>query len=1726
MPKFSDVINLSTAMKAATWAGTGVLTTVTVQNFTGFSESSKAPQREEVRGEQKKMGFEIQQLSAALEKEKREVEMSREDLAKGWAALREEKAAFQQQQAATTAVVVAEPAKAVAVTTVEPEEAPTPPEAKKEMPAAPIPTDNTPKRPAVFDGGNREPAPTAKEDEKKEPSVAFGSSGDVVTIEKGGAVPAETERLQKEVKNLRRRLREFQERQETFIRAAAAERRKIRDAAAADRSNSNGEDVFAENDVFGSGGKGDGKGKKRRNSLWIPKKTLSLLLSPKYANEGRDRSGSDSNKENVSSEGITNTYETNVAESTQKKKEPWKGATSDVEKVRAIVENIQKETEGALPPDSKDTNAGANEAFAKRTLATTILNNLLNNLKSEDENLENLVKRHLKVDIEDIADEENVVHNFLEVYPEYKGIRSFGVLAGIAGTIRLSIREKKLTPEDVLQALRDSVPLSAPRILKEVTEAPKVTEKADLKSKRDKDRSAYTKDIGEYTISKDGVKDSATLVEALKKGAEKDFQSIFDKKGFIASSEKDIDAFEKIRGNVANFVFKPNSSLNINITNSPVVVTGTEAPAVVLPVPKPVPTIGGGVPLPPPMIMKMVPKMVRKVDIKDTLPSEKKTKEEKMPGFSYQATDGYDSQTIEAFFECDGEKAQTDQGLADQMKTLWDETNPGDESNNAEYKKLIEKRRKLREGCLKGRTNKLLGMQWRMCSDKPLKDWGKIEGTIQEIEEFLAGKNPEHPVDRMMLRQTGKMNDSNKLMLERAYKLRSQYRALEQKMKDLSNSYKTKKKVLDLWKTGLKIEVKNGEDVEVSLPDLGLLSNEKLYSFLYRIVEKIVSLDILSVSTSSADSAFANFANLCPHLKGLKRLKVVAPWGYQTLKESIFNGNTYSIRGLKLHMPDNATNECRFLSAIAIIPGLDELEIESVNPSSNKSTCRLGESEMEIQSWLMAIERCKTVKLPCFANLGVLLGRIQLLEDIDKRERHFVFDGNEDKPLDSFLSDCLFKSALNLVMSGKGMVSVGFSGVFNSPSSKKFKLSKALMDVAGSKSFFRETMFEESTKEKKEIEDPETKKKRFEFIETEGTDEKWLAFLEEKEKFSNGEKGKDRICKSDSLTYDEILGNLGDWLRVFGIPTKEFVEELLNQLRKKDPKGRAVEAMVEMANVDQLSKEEAEKKKKALEAGKKAAAEKAAYAKTHANYDDFRRLLSGLPVYVSGSKSGVSASEDVKDCVRPVYFGDHVAFFLAAFLLHLDDDRKSYYLFDMKTSVQGKSIGFIFPGFGDGEAFPAHRESGEISADEQAAVLEQAIQYSKKFSGKASKSVYDQVADIASVRENYEKTTLKLNEQNSPDRLFACLFGSNGSIRFPKFVQVCAKLKDIRNNVVLYHKRLTDCGQKTDSKLFDIYKLLAKTNANAEALRSMDAKIPEEEKELKLLEEKELKGEKKLKLLKEKELELLLGKDKLKPEEEEKKEKIKKEKEKIKKEKEKIKKEKEEIKKEKEKIKKDLVKLKKNREECSMQLRKEIDTLEKHKAYLAGFAKLIDNFRAKRTPSAITRVLEDGTLEDRVDPAFKTPNVFGVKNNAKNPTTGNLTNKNSAPSWWTGPKANNAKSKAKHSKMLLNVFKQNNSPVAFSAWVRNGRKVKYYNNGVVLDVLAGNQVVVSSLYLLQYADSKKKKLRILNKRETPNLDIVEDLVRNGSLRLKQETDGTGKPIKDSYYVQFQVIEEK
>ena len=117
------------------------------------------------------------------------------------AALREEKAAVQQMQQAATQIVASE----VPVVEQQVTQAEEPADVQPEKPKADVvPTDNAPKRPAVFDGGdNKEPVAQANDAQK--PAVAFGSSGDVVTV--GNADNAEMiDRLRKEIEDLKRRL--------------------------------------------------------------------------------------------------------------------------------------------------------------------------------------------------------------------------------------------------------------------------------------------------------------------------------------------------------------------------------------------------------------------------------------------------------------------------------------------------------------------------------------------------------------------------------------------------------------------------------------------------------------------------------------------------------------------------------------------------------------------------------------------------------------------------------------------------------------------------------------------------------------------------------------------------------------------------------------------------------------------------------------------------------------------------------------------------------------------------------------------------------------------------------------------------------------------------------------------------------------------------------------------------------------------------------------------------------------------------------------------------------------------------------------------------------------------------------------------------------------------------------------------------------------------------------
>ncbi|MBR1843774.1 MAG: hypothetical protein IJ793_02785 [Opitutales bacterium] len=212
MPKLSGLVSLSTVRGVASGIIAGSVATVSVQHYVDSSEFSKDPQRAEMREEQKKVSFEIQQQSEALEKEKQNLETQKQSLARGWEALREKEAVVQQMQQTATATQGAA-AEVVAVETVQQvAQAAEPADEQPEKPKADVvPADHTPKRPAVFDGGGskEKPVETTNKNNTSEPSVAFGSSGDVVTVEKdGNSSDAEAERLREEVETLRRRLAE------------------------------------------------------------------------------------------------------------------------------------------------------------------------------------------------------------------------------------------------------------------------------------------------------------------------------------------------------------------------------------------------------------------------------------------------------------------------------------------------------------------------------------------------------------------------------------------------------------------------------------------------------------------------------------------------------------------------------------------------------------------------------------------------------------------------------------------------------------------------------------------------------------------------------------------------------------------------------------------------------------------------------------------------------------------------------------------------------------------------------------------------------------------------------------------------------------------------------------------------------------------------------------------------------------------------------------------------------------------------------------------------------------------------------------------------------------------------------------------------------------------------------------------------------------------------------
>ncbi len=168
-------MNLNTAVKVGAGAAAGYFGTVAVSSYTGSAEDPKAEMHEERREErEKKLNFEVQQRSNELDKREQSLKTQEEALLKWEAALREERLVMQSMQASTVAVTE-ETAGAVAAKTVQIVEEPTDLkiEQHKTVVATEKPTEYVPKRPAVFDGGGREPVATDKPSTAGEPQLLY-----------------------------------------------------------------------------------------------------------------------------------------------------------------------------------------------------------------------------------------------------------------------------------------------------------------------------------------------------------------------------------------------------------------------------------------------------------------------------------------------------------------------------------------------------------------------------------------------------------------------------------------------------------------------------------------------------------------------------------------------------------------------------------------------------------------------------------------------------------------------------------------------------------------------------------------------------------------------------------------------------------------------------------------------------------------------------------------------------------------------------------------------------------------------------------------------------------------------------------------------------------------------------------------------------------------------------------------------------------------------------------------------------------------------------------------------------------------------------------------------------------------------------------------------------------------------------------------------------------------
>lgn len=937
MAKLSDIVSLGTTVKVAGGVVVGGLSTVAVQHYMASSEFSKDPQKAEMREEQKKkLDFEVQQRSEELEKKEQELKMLEATLAKQQATLAEERLVVQQMKAAATEAVASEVAVAETVQPVAQTEDPA--DVQPEKPKADVVSrgDNTPRRSAVFGGGGRkETAPTAKDAQKK-PSVVFGSSEDVVTIEKNGASDAETERLRKEVENLRRRLAEKND--------SSMLRKRNVESKATQTDDPLFETAFGGNDPFD---KPDSKKVKKSD---LKKKYPSNLATAAKSTSEEDRF-SKMSKEEVKDyakgeiELATDAIDSKILEKLTGKR----AGTADAQ--QAAVTKFKDSINAALGGQSKDIS---------------------------DFSINQVLEGH-----PNRSDYEKQIEKLREEVPLAKDIKTVSALNAIAVATRSVLNPKRISPEIYAKLLMESTDKVADHLKK-------LPEKPEKRVKNIK--TGLNEVLGRRDVLRKNV-DEILKKEPTPMGVTEGLQKLADAKAKAGDIVKSLyknggkgllKGFEEIQNEWENVV-KHSKALYSSAPPPPMapLALGVDEIAVK----------SDGLPFNWANDLRAVDEDFRKQDNANTEAYDEAVKpycealakagscdtQAKTIDRDIQTANGKlkrakrerDNERVKELSDFIAKKKDEKREIMKQKTELRKEV----AKLKGEVEPIMKKWKDYRRDAYSKPEKKLLVIQ-KQWLDYGLKDQSKIDDDVQKSKNELSNDSKRLSASEVKRLEMLGRNVDNSVppLTEEEKKNRKQFieevKTCERRSEDLKNKYRAavrKKEALE----SIEVQPVSTQRYLVRLRQLSVFGSRDVCDCLMAIAPHIEELTIEDFDNESAGTPFFNFAKLCRRCETLKKLSV----------KGIFGGSFEEKKSGKLFfdalgsskLPDEfekaklgLNGVTRFFDVIALIPNLKTFEMYSMDcdGASNEVDAEINEAKRVYA----AVESCEEVHLPNLKN--------------------------------------------------------------------------------------------------------------------------------------------------------------------------------------------------------------------------------------------------------------------------------------------------------------------------------------------------------------------------------------------------------------------------------------------------------------------------------------------------------------------------------------------------------------------------------------------------------------------------------------------------------------------------------------------------------------------------------------------------------------------------------------